>query len=329
MSDSGSWLDWGSRLLALILGGATPSQTAPPLASATIIEVQRGDGPAWGTLSGLSAHPTDPSRLFAVTDEDSPPARVVEIVVEGEQARVVRQTVLTGEFGGELDCEAVAVKPEGGFWIASEGGPVDDPPNRLLEVDAAGRVQRVVTLPAQISARIVEKGLEGIAIVDRPQGRAVLVGLQGAIDGDADDTARIAMLDPARGIWTFWLYPLRRLESGKVSGLSELLYLGGERFAAIERDGKGGRRAVKRVTSFAIPLEAGAAAEAPPPRLVLERDVDLVPVFLDADRKVEKEIEGLTIAADGQVYLVTDNDNQRPTVLVRLGPAADVFAPDR
>ena len=55
--------------------------------------------------------------------------------------------------------------------------------------------------------------------------------------------------------------------------------------------------------------------------------VDLVPMFTQLGSKIEKEIEGLTVAVDGQVYAVTDNDNERPTVLLRLGSATDVFGP--
>jgi hypothetical protein len=39
-------------------------------------EIEPGDGPAWGTLSGLTAHPADASRLYAVTDKDTPPIRI-------------------------------------------------------------------------------------------------------------------------------------------------------------------------------------------------------------------------------------------------------------
>ena len=46
-----------------------------------IDEIQPGEGPKWGTLSGLTAHPTDPSRLYAVTDHDSSPIRILEIQV--------------------------------------------------------------------------------------------------------------------------------------------------------------------------------------------------------------------------------------------------------
>ena len=48
-------------------------------------------------------------------------------------------------------------------------------------------------------------------------------------------------------------------------------------------------------------------------------------LLAEVGRDVEPEIEGLTVAADGQVYAITDNDNDRPTLLLRLGAAKDLF----
>jgi hypothetical protein len=55
--------------------------------------------------------------------------------------------------------------------------------------------------------------------------------------------------------------------------------------------------------------------------------VDLVPMLTQLGRKIEKEIEDLAVAVGGRVYAVTGNGNKRPTVLLRLGPASDVFEP--
>jgi hypothetical protein len=48
-------------------------------------------------------------------------------------------------------------------------------------------------------------------------------------------------------------------------------------------------------------------------------------MFTQLGRRIEKEIEGLAVAADGQVYAITDNDNESPTVMLRLGLSSDVF----
>ncbi len=107
--------------------------------------------------------------------------------------------------------------------------------------------------------------------------------------------------------------------------MSELVYLDNRRFAAIERDGKGGASATKWITSFELGTLDGATVEATPPNLTKRTAIDLVSLFLREGHNVEKEIEGLTVASDGQVYAITDNDNNRPTLLIRLGPASEVL----
>lgn len=294
---------------------------------ATIVEITAGVGPGWGSLSGLTSHPTNPTLLYAVPDQDSPPPRILEIDVASGGARVVGQIPLLAANEPGLDTESISAKPQGGFWIGSEGGDYDEPPNRLLEVDGGGRILRTLRLPASIAPRMLGKGFEGVAYVAGPDGERVYAAIQQPIDGDPDELTRIACVDPATGEWRFWHYPLERLESGHVSGLSELLHISGTRFAAIERDGKGGRHSLKWVTTFDLGQAPGVAADAVPPVVTKHVAVDLVPIFLDDDRKVAKEIEGLTIASDGQVYALTDNDTdpERPTLLLRLGPASEVF----
>jgi hypothetical protein len=289
-------------------------------------EIEPGDGPAWGTLSGLTAHPSDPSRLYAVTDKDSPPVRILEIHISANSARVVRQIPVIAPGFESLDLEAIVVQPDGGFWLASEGGEDNNPPNFLLEVDAGGRLRRTIDLPESIASRIAKKGFEGLALEKTTSSSRLYVAFQEAIAGDRDDLTRIGAVDVDTGRWTFFHYPLEHLPSGDFTGLSELLHLGNRRFAAIERDGKGGRKSVKWITTFELAALVGAPTDAAPPVIAKHVARDLVPVFTGLDRKVEKEIEGLAVASDGQVYVVTDNDNERSTFLLRLGKGADIFA---
>jgi hypothetical protein len=87
----------------------------------------------------------------------------------------------------------------------------------------------------------------------------------------------------------------------------------------------GGKRSIKWITTFELAPDAGAAPDQKPPLLVKRRVLDLVPLFLASGRKVEKEVEGLALAVDGNIYAVTDNDNKRATVLLRLGRAEQLF----
>jgi hypothetical protein len=310
----------------VVLGGASAdSGFAAKADGSALIEIEPGDGPDWGTLSSLTAHRSDPRRLFAVTDQDSPPLRIVEIQVSETSARVVRQiNVSTADFD-DLDVEGLVMKPDGGFWLASEGQAGNTPPNVLLDIDAEGRLLRSINVPEAVAGKIQRQGFEGVALVPSSAGDKLVVSFQSGFKGDADDVSRIGVVDLASGAWTFYLYPLERLDDGDVSGLSDILHLGDRRFALLERDGKGGRRAIKWITTIDLGATTGADIKDAPATLGKRRVFDFVPMFLDLDRKVEKEIEGLTIAADGQVYAVTDNDNKRATVLLKLGKRDDIF----
>lgn len=316
------------RSARAILAGATTTDDVRwdiPPAQGTIHEIEPGDGPAWGTLSGLTAHPTDPQRLYAVTDQDSPHVRIVEIELAPQTAKVIRQLNVIGRGDDDLDPEGIVAKQDGGFWLASEGGAANVPANRLLEVGSTGQIVRAIGVPASLAPRMGTKGLEGVTLERTITGERLVVAFQAGLDGDPSDCTRIGVVDAATEIWSFYLYPLDRTDSGDLTGLSEILHLRDGTFAAIERDGKGGKRSIKWITTFELAPESGAAPDQTPPLLVKRRAVDLVPLFLASGRKVEKEVEGLALAVDGKIYAVTDNDNERATVLLRLGRAEELF----
>ncbi len=306
------------RAALAVLAGSTAAPSGAD-GSAIIYEIEAGDGPAWGTLSGLTAHPSNPLRLYAVTDQDSPPVRILEFDVMPGNVRVIGQIKVTGEANVDLDPEGIAAKADGGFWIASEGSTGNIPANRLLEIDPIGRILRTIGLPDDLAPQMGQKGLEGVTITPTEAGERLVVAFQSPIEGDPADCTRIAMVDPAHGTWTFYLYPLDRTDKGDLTGLSEILHLKDQTFAAIERDGRGGRKSIKLITTFDLEARSTGAAAQALPRIVKRRAVDLVPLFLAAGRKVEPEVEGLALTVDGQIYAVTDNDNDRPTVLMRLG----------
>lgn len=310
-----------------ILAGATAANVSwdiPP-AIGSIQDIEPGDGPAWGTLSGLSAHPTDPRRLYAVTDQDSPPLRIVEIELAPHAAKVIRQIEIVAGREKNLDPEGIVATQDGTFWLASEGSTGNVPANRLLKVNAAGQLMHTINLPAALAPRLGKKGLEGITLDRSFNGERLVVAFQAPFDGDPEDCTRIGAVDAATGIWSFYLYPLDRTDAGELTGLSEVLHLRDRSFAAIERDGRGGKKSIKWITAFDLPLHSAAAPDATPPRLAKRRALDLVPLFLASARKVEKEVEGLALASDGNVYALTDNDNERATVLLRLGRVAQLF----
>lgn len=287
--------------------------------------VAAGHGPAWGTLSGLTAHPSDPTRLFAINDNNTAPIRIFEIRVSARGAEVVRQIVVRAPGIEKLDPEGIAARPGGGFWLAAEGGKRNDPPNGLLEVDENGDLMRALHLPATIAARISKKGFEGVARFEVRGQELIATAFQAPIAGDPGDTARIALVDPVTGDWTFVLYPLSQNNDGETTGLSDLLHIDGLRFAAIERDGSAKKSSIKWITLVDLASVTPSDAGGIPPRVSKRFVCDLVPIFVDAGRKPAREIEGLARAADGKVYVVTDNDGDGDTFLLQLGQSDDLF----
>lgn len=314
-----------SALAVLVSSTVADSRWAVPSAQGVILEIEPGDGPAWGTLSGLTAHPRDPQRLYAVTDRDSRPIRIVEIQLAPDSVKVVRQIDVHGRGDDTLDPEGIVAKQDGGFWLASEGSVGNEPSNRLIEVDSAGQILRTISLPASLAPRMGKKGIEGVTLERTAVNGYLVVAFQAPLEGDPSGYTRIGVVDTANETWRFYLYPLDRTGSGELTGLSEVLHLRDKTFAAIERDGKGGKRSIKWITTFELAPEVGTVPDETPPLLVKRRALDLVPLFIASGRKVEKEVEGLALAVDGNIYAVTDNDNGRATLLLRLGSVEELF----
>jgi hypothetical protein len=95
----------------------------------------------------------------------------------------------------------------------------------------------------------------------------------------------------------------------------------------LERDNAGGPDArVKRVYSVSVaevvPQPQGGVFPVLTKRLV----ADLLPTLRVTGGWTQEKVEGLTLAADGTLYVVTDNDgvddSTGETLFLRLGPLA-------
>jgi hypothetical protein len=111
----------------------------------------------WGALSGLVGDPADPGRLVAVSDSYYGTSRVYGIDVSGAPARITSFVELKKDGKpAAYDLEGVALRPGGGFWVASEGDPTGKNPltrkSLLLQVAADGTVEREVALPDALDA---------------------------------------------------------------------------------------------------------------------------------------------------------------------------------
>ena len=97
-----------------------------------------------------------------------------------------------------LDVEGIAVRADGGFWIASEGaGSVDDPSrpvktlNLLVRTDDVGAIEEVVKLPDTVNARQRRFGFGGVTSVGSGADEVVYVAFQREWVGDPAGNVRI------------------------------------------------------------------------------------------------------------------------------------------
>ena len=249
-------------------------------------------------------------------------------------ALITDVTVVTdpsGEVRRDLDLEGIAVAPDGGFWLASEGRNNDESgrPNALVRVDAAGVVQDEFELPAALLADgWTSSGFEGVAV--SADGAYVYAVIQRSWDSDAPGTTKVARYDVAADAWGFVAYPVDPVESpnGGWVGLSEVTLLPDGTFAIIERDNQLGTDArIKKVYGVDLagadfqPYATGATLP------VVEKSLlaDVLPVLEANSVWTPDKFEGLAVTADGDVYISTDNDGLDDaigqTVFVNLGPS--------
>ena len=153
----------------------------------------------------------------------------------------------------------------------------------------------------------------------------------GPIDGAG--VTRIGRYDVATGAWTWFGYQLESTAAaGDWLGLSEIAVVDADTLAVIERDKLNGpRAAIKRVYTVEVGGVAGVTGIAAGELPVLDKSlaIDVLPALQSANGWTQEKLEGFTIAADGEVFAVTDNDGLKDatgeTVFLRLGSAADRF----
>ncbi|HEY5846839.1 MAG TPA: esterase-like activity of phytase family protein [Microlunatus sp.] len=291
----------------------------------------------WGALSGLTADPRRADRLWSVSDSYYNPTKLYAIAIatatgdrpgQGHGQRgptgLITAALTVTENGSPIgvDGEGLAARRAGGFWLAAEGA--SGPTNQILLLNADAAVQRRIALPAEISAGLGSRGLEGIAVTGSGPSEELFVALQGPLSSDPAGVTRIGRYQVATGTWTWFGY---RLDAGSNVGLSELVALGGNRFAVLERDNLAGpTAAVKRIYTVDLDDASGSAGLS-----VLSKRLvrDLLPDLRATNGWVQEKVEGLTVGGNGRVYLVTDNDGVEDatgeTVFADLGSARRIF----
>lgn len=274
------------------------------------IQATEGSGIGWGALSGAVADPSEAGKLYAVTDSFYHEAQILTIDATRNPAEIVGSVTVTenGAPMADIDLEGIAMRADGGFWLASEGRPKDGRANRLIRVTADGSVEDVVVLPDSIVAEATNSGLEGVAVVGSGDDETVWAVQQRPWKDDPEGTVKMISYKPASGEWGIVRYPLETPGKGWI-GLSEITLLPDGSFAIIERDNQLGQNAkVKRLYSVSLdgvtPVAPGE--DAPTVKKTLIRD--LMPDMASANGYVVDKVESFALDASGAAYIITDND---------------------
>ncbi len=306
----------------------------------------RTSGTPFGALSALAYEPST-GFLLGTPDNAFAQPRIWSFAVDhgGRRVDVVNELLLKDHTGAQLsgiDPEGLVVNPEGGYILATEGATANGGggttctgaanSNRVLFFAANGRLDPaygangIVDLPcgADTNAfdwtKMTSNGFEGVSVVDSDAdadgGLKVYVAFQRPLTDEGMNT-RIGEYDVDSETWNFYYYTLDA-DVGGASGntfLSELLHVGGDKFAVIERDqGWAGTALNKTLRTFS--LSTGTLNSAANP-LDKELAVDL----LDHPFRFDQEkLEGMALGG-GSLWVVNDNDGgQAQEFFLRLSP---------
>ncbi|MGV0769458.1 esterase-like activity of phytase family protein [Mycobacterium syngnathidarum] len=284
----------------------------------------------WGALGALTADPKDSHRLYTATDSAYGPARILGVDVAQHPALIDTELAITE--GGKpvtLDTEGISARTDGGFILAVEGE--DGPGNQLVYVAADGRIEKRVALPNDIAAQLGSNGLEGVALQPNSAGDAVWLALQRELKSDPKGVVRIGRYTPDGDRWEWFGYQLDPTGAkDDWIGISEITVHDGE-LLLLERDKLNGPDArVKALYRVAIPDGPGVATAAEKPQ-VLPKTLarNLVPDLQATNGYVQEKVEGVAIAGNQNLYVITDNDGlddaNGETVLLDLGPVAEAL----
>ena len=213
----------------------------------------------------------------------------------------------------------------------------------MLKVNSStGAVLTEIELPADLVDMRRSNGIEGIAVTGNVDDEIVYVAIQRAWpdEGDTDKVnTKIGRYDVAIGSWGFVHYPLQPEGNGDWIGLSELTLLPDGTFAVIERDkgwgpSTGFNAELKSIFGVDLAAAEFRAFDDPDGLVTIGKNFlyDALPAIEDNSIWTAEKLEGLAVTADGQVYIVTDNDgvddSTGETVFLNLGDWGDFFGSD-
>ena len=259
----------------------------------------------WGAISGQVM--AEDGTIFAVSDSYyAMQPTIFHIDVSQTPARIVDAIRVTrnGQPAQLMDMEGITLDGEGGFWVASEGDSANLIPHAVYRVGADGAIADAIALPSELLAVETRFGFEGITRV----GDMLYIAVQRPWRDDPANHAKVLGYDLDTGAWSVIHYPLREPATGWV-GLSDIV-AHGDHLYFVERDNQiAGAAVTKQITRVPLSaLEGMVALGETPAVLAPELVVDLMPHLTATGGYVLDKVEGLAIAADGTMWVSTDND---------------------
>lgn len=275
----------------------------------------------WSALSGLATDPDQNGIFYAVNDSFySYQPTIFTIDATQTPARITHALPVTraGRPAQKLDMEGIASDGDGGFWIASEGRTDRLIPHAIYHVDADGDISAEIPFPAELLAVEKRFGAEGITVV----GSKLWIAIQRNWADDAANMVKLVAYDLETKEWGAVLYERTAPATGWV-GLSEIV-AHGDFVYLIERDNQIGSNAVTKLITR-VPLSEMVPAPLGGELPVVSHEVvlDLLPALTATDGYVVDKIEGLAFDADGNAWIVSDNDgvddSSGETLFLNLG----------
>jgi hypothetical protein len=309
----------------------------------TLVSANRPNGTPipWAGVSGLGADPLNPNVMYAVGDNRYRRSSILKIDLAQQVPTITQEISLinNGAMPGlplgsiDIDPEGVAVRANGGFWVASEGNTPPDSPgiinDLLLQVAPNGVVEKEIILPASLRANPFRFGFEGVTcIVDSDGKEMVYVCLQRKWPDDPVGFCKIAKYDVTNEAWTFALYPLDAPTSPYPGtnwvGLSEITAIDEHTLLILERDNQAGPDArIKRLYVVDISADDFKSHGEALTKLTKTLKRDILLDLAAPNGFVLEKVEGVAVLPNGDTYIAVDNDGSTvfgETQLINIGP---------
>ncbi len=298
--------DGGARSHVMIYERAEGTAAYPQITSAEKDGVPLG----FGALSGLAAIKDQPGKFYAVSDSVySSQPRIFTIDATQKPALITDALTITrdGAPAQKLDIEGITNDGDGGFWLASEGDAAKLYANAIIHVNAKGVIKKEIALPEELRANEVRWGFEGVTTVGEGDATTLWMAMQRPWKDDEKGFVKLVSYNLASEEWGAVRYPLEKTEEGWV-GLSEITVYGDYAYI-IERDNLIGQAAkLKKIYRVALADLKPAKLGGELPVVKKEEVRDLIPDLKALGGYVVDKVEGFTVDAAGNGYVVTDND---------------------